>query len=666
MRRASSGPRKPGKAITGVLHVARPGSATVETAEGTFLVARGGIREGMNGDTVSVTLSRRGPGDPQAWVQSVVERATTTFLGTFEQAGPLGAVVPLDARISRDFFVLPDDRSPARLGVADHDVVAARILAYPSRHEAGIVTVDRRVGAATELDLDIEAVIASFGLETEFSPATCEQASALELDVDAALASEPARRDLRDMLCVTVDPADARDFDDAVSGRRLPDGGYEVVVHIADVTHYVSWGSPIDLAARSRTCSVYLVDRVLPMLPERLCNDLCSLRPGQDRLCMSVVMRLGPTGEVRSAEACASAIRSDARLDYGTVEQLLEDEIEPSALPCDASRADDVAETLRVLDEVAARRIAVRAARGAIDFESEEAKVTLDADNRPVGVVVRRKTRATSLVEEAMLVANESVATMLAEADVPAAYRVHERPAPEALSQVIPALRELGYAKGGLGESVVAGVPEAIREVLEDAAGTTDEYLVSQLLLRSMKRAVYLPENQGHYALGAKAYCHFTSPIRRYPDDIVHRALKALLSGRLDGPEQHIVAKELPSLCRACSERERVADAASRKSQRVKMAELYLAHVGESFPGIVSGVERYGVFVRLDESSAEGLLPVRAMGEEWFDYDEGRMTLSGESSGRVWRLGQRVDVTVVGCTPSRGHIDFALTGSERG
>lgn len=659
MGRRGSGAHRRGAAMTGVLHVTRPGTATVTTSEGTFPVARGGVREGMNGDTVMLTLERRpGQGGPWARVQGVVERATSTFLGRFGEAGPLGAVVPLDERIARDFFVLPGDDCAARLGVQDGDVVSARILAYPSRQQAGVVTIDRRVGSAEEgVDINVEAVIASFDLATEFDPAVEQEVAGMSADVTEVLALEPLRRDLRDVPCVTIDPVDARDFDDAVSARRV-DGGYEVGVHIADVTHYLAWGGHADIAARERTCSVYLVDRVLPMLPERLSNDLCSLRPHEDRLAMSVVMRLDRRGEVTSFDAFPSAIRSAARLDYDFVDELLLGEASANSIPCDKGLRPVVAEELALLDEVSRLRQRVRALRGAIDFDAEEAKVTLDADGHPTGVRVRSKTAATSLVEEAMLIANECVARLLAEDEVPSAYRVHESPSPDALAATIPVLRELGLLKGDLSERIVAGEPTAIQTVLDLSSGTPDAYLVSTLLLRAMKRAVYLPENGGHYALGAGAYCHFTSPIRRYPDDIVHRALKARLAGTLDSPEQREVRRLLPQLCRSCSERERVADAAERASQRVKMAELYLERVGERCHGVVVGVEHFGLFVRIPETCAEGLLRVRDLGEEYFVYDEERMTLVGEDSGDAWRLGRELDVIVEGCDPARGYIDF--------
>lgn len=651
-------------AYIGTLHVARPGSATVETPEGTFLVARGGLREGMDGDEATVVLVRRGPGEPQAVVRGVLRRACERFVGTFEVAGPLGAVVALDERIRRDFFVLPDDESPVRLGVREGDVVEARILTYPSRHEAGVVTLERRIGQPEGLDVPIEKIIASNGLAVHFGEAALEQARGIVADAGEVLSSQPRRRDLRALLCVTIDPATARDFDDAVSCERTDAGGWRLSVHIADVSHYVRPETPIDLEARARTCSAYLVDRVLPMLPEQLCNDVCSLVPGEDRLAMSVFCELDAAGNVLGTEACCSVIRSKARLSYDEADAVLEG-ASPDVLPCaEGTEPACVAEMLRSLDALARARREVRHLRGSVDFETVEAKVELDGDGVPTGVSVRRRTRATSLVEEAMLVANEAVAGMLAghEDTLPAAFRVHERPAPDSMGSALLALRELDVLAPGEAERLRAGDPFAIQDVLTRAHGTPAEVPANSLLLRAQKRAVYLPRNDGHYALGATAYCHFTSPIRRYPDVTVHRALKVLVGmgadAGMDAKTRKRELASLPQLCRTCSERERAADAATRESQRVKMAELYASHVGESYSGVVVGVERYGLFVRLDETCAEGLLPTRSLGDEWFAYDEGTMCLTGESSGKTWRLGQRVAVTIAGCKPERGQIDF--------
>ena len=433
-------------------------------------------------------------------------------------------------------------------------------------------------------------------------------------------------------------------------------------MHIADVTHYLPWGSSIDLEARQRTCSVYLADRVLPMLPERLCCDLCSLRAGEDRLAMSVLLRLDPRGNVRDARVMPSVIRSRARLDYATADALLAGEIGAEALPCDPTDAAEVARAIRLLDAVGELRRDVRQRRGAVDFASHEAKVVLDEDGHPIDVRLRERTRATSLIEEAMLMANEAVAKRLADADVPAAFRVHERPLPEDLGATLPVLQEFRLLEPGDAERLVAADPFVLQRVLVRAEGTGGEYLVNALLLRAQRRAVYLSHNDGHYALGAPAYCHFTSPIRRYPDVLVHRALKALLYGRRDSREQRSIAAVLPQLCRSCSEQERVADEAARDSQKAKMAQYFAERVGERYAGVVVGCERYGLFVMLDDTGAEGLLPVRALGDEWFSYHEAQMMLVGEESGRAYRLGQRVAVEVAGATPERGQIDFALAG----
>ena len=659
-RGRSGGPRTRARTLTGTLVVSRPGAAHVETAEGSFELARHGQREAMNGDEVEVALVEQRGRQPRAVVRAVITRAVETFLGRFSPAGPLGAVVPLDARIGHDFFVVPEDPSPERLGVADGDIVVARITEYPTRSSSPVVTLERRVGSADELDLNVEAVVATYGLPGDFSASVTQQAEAIAADVAGELSRDPRRRDLRGELCVTVDPTDARDFDDAVGARRLSGGGYEVSVHIADVTHYVAPDTPIDNEAKRRTCSAYLVDRVIPMLPERLCNDVCSLRPGEDRLAMSVTMRLDAHGNVRDARMATSAIRSAARLDYDTVDALFEGRVAPDALPCAPERAEEIADLLAALDEVRALRERIRRERGAIDFETVEAKVLLDEDGTPTGVSVRRRTRATGLIEEAMLLANECVAKRLADAEAPAAYRVHERPIPEDLRATLQPLRELGVVDAESAQGLLAGDPFAIQTILDAAHGTGGEYLANALLLRAQRRAIYLPVNEGHYALGAPAYCHFTSPIRRYPDVLVHRALKALMAGRAQGPEMRAQATALPQLCRTCSERERAADAAGRASQKIKMAELYEGRIGERASGTVTGCERFGLFVMLDETCAEGLVPVRALGPEWFSYDEARMTLTGEESGEAWRPGSRVVVEVTGANPARGQIDLAL------
>ena len=664
--------RKSARILTGILHIVRPQVGSVVTPEGTFTLAHHGMREGMDGDEVQVSLTTAKGIEPRATVRSVLTRATSTFLGRYEAADPLGVVVPLDARIQRDFFVLPEDSSPARCGVSHGDIVVARIVEYPTRTSAAVVTLERRVGSSNELDMNIESVIASFGLATEFSQSSLTEASFLSLDVNKELADDAGRVDLREALCVTIDPSDAKDFDDAVGVRRLPDGGYELDVHIADVSRYVSWGSSIDLEARARTCSVYLVDRVLPMLPERLCNDLCSLRPHEDRLAVSVRMKLDAEGAICSVQAMNAVIRSAARLSYEQVDDLLEGKISQDSLVMgDATQQSALVRMLETLDEIRAKRQKIRCKRGAIDFETVETRMLLDVEGRPTGVSVRRRTRATNLIEEAMLLANESVAKMLADKDIKTAYRVHESPSPEALRTGLSALVAIGALETGEAARIAAGDSRAVCGALEKSRGTGYARVVNAVLLRAQKRAIYLPVNQGHYALGASAYCHFTSPIRRYPDILVHRALKSLLAGekpvekgarvgqaKSDGKARLEQERALPQLCATCSERERVADAAARTSQKIKMAEFYQSRIGEEAWGTIDGVERFGLFVTLDATYAEGLLHVKDLGQEWIRYDEEQLMLIGEATGKRWRMGDRIKVRVSAVIIERGQIDF--------
>lgn len=651
--------RKLRPTLQGTLQVLRPGVAHIVSDEGTFTVARRGLREGMDGDLVSFSVINKGPEDDQAYVQSVIQRGTLTFLGSYADMAPLGVVVPLDERIQRDFLILPSDHSACKHAVSDGDIVSARIISYPTRSEPGIVTITKRLGSATELDLDMESVVASYGLAVAFPEAALKEARVVTVDVKQALVTEKIRQDARDLICVTIDPTDARDYDDAISVCELDNGQVELGVHIADVSHYVPWDSSLDLEARQRTCSVYLADRVIPMLPPELSNDACSLMPQQDRLAMTVLIRLSKTGEVVSWRAFPSVIRSRARLTYDQANDLLAGTLPASELPCAPDVACAIEKTLHTLNRLSHQRQRIRAQRGSIDFESIESRVVLDEYNQPIGVSVRQKTDATSLVEEAMLLANECVAHTLDEAKRACAYRVHEAPQADALLGAVAILRELGIAKGALGDLVCAGDPYAIQQVLHAVAGTPQEYLVSSLLLRAQSKAVYGPHNQGHYALGATAYCHFTSPIRRYPDVLVHRALKALLVGKTFEVDM------LPQLCRTCSEKERTADAAARASQRIKMAQYYEQRIGEKTMATITGCERFGAFVMLDATYADGLIPMKLLGDEWFVFDEAHMSLTGEASGTVLRPGSRVAVQVHGVTVAHGQIDLKLIPKDQ-
>lgn len=659
--------------------------AEVETAEGVYRLGSRSMREAMPGDRVYVSLHRGKGGARRAVVEHVIDRAVAAIVGVFEPAGPLGAVRPLDTRIKQDFFVLPADDSPRRLGVEPGDIVSARIVDYPSRTESGVVTLERRIGDANEPSLGIECVMARYGLVDGYPQAAVDEAASLAVDVEGALA-DPLRHDIRDRFAITIDPVDARDFDDAISVARTVRGGWMLGVHIADVSHYVDWESAIDLEARRRSTSVYLADRVLPMLPERLCNDLCSLRPDEDRLAFTVDIELDAQGRVRTYEPYPSVIRSRVRMDYGAADALLrEGEPDGAALDAaargraelavEAARANgvDLRAFLRNADALARVRREIRRKRGSIDFDTPEVHVLLDEAGMPVDIVTRERTAATSLVEEAMLLANECVAEFLADRDLVSAYRVHGDPSLDSLASAAKTLTELGAVEGGLAAGIMLGDPRAINAAVEDAAGTAFAPQVNALLLRAQQRAVYKSHNEGHYALGARAYCHFTSPIRRYPDLIAHRVLKVALAKhelgkkealirapRLTGKGTQALEAICPQLCRQASDNERAADAAANASQKVKVAQLYAGRIGERDTGTVSWISDLGAFVRLDATGAEGLIRMNALGTEWWDFDDVRLTLTGDSTGTKVGLGCRVVVEVASVNVLRGHLDLKL------
>ena len=688
-RHSKNGRRGPARSrrlpgLTGTVRV-YDARAEVETAEGAYRLGSRSMREAMPGDRVYVSLHRGKGGARRAVVEHVIDRAVAAIVGVFEPAGPLGAVRPLDTRIKQDFFVLPADDSPRRLGVEPGDIVSARIVDYPSRAESGVVTLERRIGDANEPSLGIECVMARYGLVDGYPQAAVDEAASLAVDVEGALA-DPLRRDIRDRFAITIDPVDARDFDDAISVARTVRGGWMLGVHIADVSHYVDWESAIDLEARRRSTSVYLADRVLPMLPERLCNDLCSLRPDEDRLAFTVDIELDAQGRVRTYEPYPSVIRSRVRMDYGAADALLREGDPDGAaldaaargraeLAVEAARANgvDLRAFLRNADALARARREIRRKRGSIDFDTPEVHVLLDEAGMPVDIVTRERTAATSLVEEAMLLANECVAEFLADRDLVSAYRVHEDPSPDSLASAAKTLTELGAVEGGLAAGIMLGDPRAISAAVEDAAGTAFAPQVNALLLRAQQRAVYKSHNEGHYALGARAYCHFTSPIRRYPDLIVHRVLKVALAKhelgkkealarapRLTGKGPQALEAICPQLCRQASDNERAADAAANASQKVKVAQLYASRIGERDTGTVSWISDLGAFVRLDATGAEGLVRMNALGAEWWDFDDVRLTLTGESTGTRVGLGCRVVVEVASVNVLRGHLDLKL------
>lgn len=687
-RRARSNPQ-------GVLMVHAGSFGFVRTAEGEYFIPESKMAGAFDGDLVEIaplpargaqkTSSGRGSDRLAARIVRVIDRAHDTVIGRYEVAEPFGVVIPEDRNIPYDIFTMRSDFPD----VPDGSLVRVRITTFPSRHEAACGVIEEVLGSAEESSISVDAIIARNKLETEFSPAALDEASSASLDEVGALAG--GYRDLRERLTFTIDPADARDFDDALSLEKVDSAVagravWRLGVHIADVSHYVPWNSSLDLDARRRATSVYLVDRVIPMLPEALSNGLCSLMPGEVRRCMTCDVYLDENWDIVSYELYRALMRSHARLTYDEALSALADACPPaSALlgegagmaadgtPGTVSGVDvlsgeplsrlapDIRSALipriRSLSSFAKARVAKRLAAGGLEFDFPEARVRLDDAGHPIGVDLRRKNDATSLVEEAMIMANEVVAEHLSRREFPSLYRVHERPAPDSLAALIPVLQEFSWFRRIDKQRVVAGDPHALGQVLRESEGRLEANLVSNLVLRAQKRACYKPTCDGHYGLASSAYTHFTSPIRRYPDLVVHRMLTSQLTRRPQKFDQEVSA--LPWIAEHASDMERVAEKAARQSQELKLIEYMANFTGQAFDAQVSGVASYGMYVRL-ENTAEGVVAAKELGSEYFALDPLRHMLIGQDTGTYFRLGQKVRVVLVAADPRSGRLEFRL------
>ncbi|HZL05398.1 MAG TPA: ribonuclease R [Coriobacteriia bacterium] len=627
--------------LVGRLSMNRRGFGFVRTPVGEVYVSRRDVAGALHGDTVAVRLdTKRHREGRRGEVVQVVERSLTSVVGRFERHGAMGIVVPSDSRVMSDVIVDPKQGPRAN----HNDIVVARITRYPTTRDAMQGVIEEVLGPETAPGVDVEIVIREHSLQTRFDDEVEVAADALTQDVEGELAR--ARVDVRDVFTITIDPADAKDFDDAISLERR-DGGFRLWVHIADVSHYVLWGSVIDEEARVRATSVYLVDRVLPMLPEHLSNGICSLNPREDRLTFTVEMDCDKTGLIGAYRLYPSVMRSDHRFNYDEVDAWLKT---GEGYPDDASKR--LLEDFRSLAAAIHRR---RIARGGLDFETVEARVLLDGDGHPTGVSLRKRTVATNMIEEAMIFANEVVARHMRDAKAPMIYRIHEDPDPDALEQVAVVLKEFDYPIS----DVHGASPQTFQRIVKFAEGRPEELLINSLLLRALERARYADYLDEHFGLASQAYTHFTSPIRRYPDLIVHRLLKAQLTGTLGKEPTESMVAELNWLADHCSMMEREAEAAEDASQRVKLVELMAGHLGEVFDGIITGVMGFGLFVQL-ENTAEGLVHVSAMTDDYYQHDAERFMLIGEKRGTVYRLGQRVGVRVLDVSIAERRIDFEM------
>ncbi len=685
----------------GILRVTSSGYGFIHTAEGNFFIPRSFMGDAWDGDVVEIvpvsfkrnhrnrhTSSSHHAGEtkdtdfasdedthrghrPTARIVAVLRRSHATLVGRYEIADPFGVVIPEDPHIQHDIFTMRKD-SPE---VHDGDYVRVRIVQYPTAHSAATGKIECVLGHDGDPNIDIDALIDRLNIPTTFSDAAMREAKAA---VDSADALADKRRDITDTFVITIDPTDARDFDDAVSLERINPTQdatrWRLGVHIADVSSYVAWGSAIDRDARKRGTSVYLADRVVPMLPTEISNQLCSLVPGQIRRAMTVEAILDDAAHVLSTDIYPSLIRSSARLSYAQADCYIQtakkggsaQDAQREAKQCsrphgaidiDADTAETLFSMLHNFSDLAEKLSQTRQSAGAIDFASSEAHVLLDDKGNAVGVTLRQRTPATSAIEQAMILANCIVARQMDKSGLPCIYRVHGAPKHASLEKLVVVLQEFGLTRNMDIDAFCSGDPFAIQNVLARVHGKQSEELVSSLVLRAMRRAQYSDACLGHFGLGAQYYCHFTSPIRRYPDLEVHRMLKMKLFGKdatFSAQQAHMA-----SIAQHCSETERIADKAELESTALKLVQYMQGYVGKTFPGIISGISRQGIFVKL-RNTAEGLIPLNTLGDEHFVIEDATQQLRGQDSRRRYRLGQRLNVRIFAAPDHATKLELRL------
>jgi ribonuclease R len=603
------------------------------------------LKEALHGDRVVVRVERTTPKGPEGRIIRVLERGLQRLVGRYEEDGRFGGhVVPFDRRVLHELFIPPGDGGGARAG----EMVSAEMTRPPTATRNPSGRVLEVLGRLGEPGVDLKVVMAKYGLPDRFPEEVEREAARVPAEVGSQ--DLGARADFRSWPTVTVDPESARDHDDAISLERLDGGHWRLAVHIADVAHYVGEGSLLDQEAYFRGTSVYFPDRVVPMLPHALSSHICSLVEGHDRLTQSVVMELDARGKVRKAEFEDGVIRSAARLTYQQVQAIVDGD---AAL---RERYAPLVGLLLSMDELARLMRKRRYERGSLDFDLPEPKLVLGAGGEMTGIVATERLGSMRAIEEFMLAANEAVAARLAVAGVGALFRIHERPDPQRVEEFCELVASLGYRVPGNLEEVR---PEDFQLILRQIEGKPEEKLVSYLLLRTMKLARYHEDNLGHFGLATEMYAHFTSPIRRYPDLVVHRALRALGRGH-DAEREARLKEALPEMGRHLSEMERRAAEAERELVEWKKVRFMADKLGEVFTGYVTGVQTFGLFVELEEIYVQGLVHVSSMTDDYYLFDEKAHTLKGENTRKIYRLGDRVEAQVVRVDQERRQIDFAL------
>lgn len=585
-----------------------------------------GVQGAMQGDLVLVSIRQAKGRSREGVIVKVLERKHKRLVAEVEKVAQKVIAIPTDKRIF--YPIIAPKIEKVLLG----DIVVVEVREYPSREKCVYGEIVEVLGRGTSPQVQLEILIREHHLPLDFSALVYQEIKSVSTEVRPA--EYRGRRDYRSQFTVTIDGLDAKDFDDAISLSRHPQGCFQLCVHIADVSHYVRPDTALDVEASERGFSAYLVDRVIPMLPEKLSNGICSLNPQIDRLCFTVEMSIDEAGEVKKFSFLPSVIRSDYRLTYEEVDQYFDEG------DFKTPELEELLVSLKELSDILEKK---RLKRGALEFERPEAKVILNQTGEPVKILVRERTVATKLIEESMILANEVVASFLSRQNWPSIYRIHEKPDFKDLKEVEGVLKELSYPIGKL-EKIDS---RTFQKVLKLAHQRPERYFVNTLLLRAMKQARYVASPLPHFGLASSCYTHFTSPIRRYPDLIVHRILKgALLKKQLEKREIKVKKRHLTAISEKLSVREREIEEAERESVELKVCEYLLKnHLGEEFEGIVSGVISTGFFVELP-NTAEGFVNAGGLGDEVFCFEEKRHLLRGERSGEVYKLGDKVRVRV--------------------
>ena len=580
-------------------------------------------------------------------ILKVLSHGLTEIVGTYEKSRHYGFVVPDQSRIQQDIFIPQEKSDDAR----DGDKVVVKITSYGSKNKSPEGIVTEVLGQASDPGVDVMSVARDMGLPMEFPQKAAGQAARTAQRVQEQ--DFQGRLDLRNLPCVTIDGEEAKDLDDAITLTRTWDG-YQLGVHIADVSNYVQAGSALDREAFRRGTSVYLADRVIPMLPRELSNGICSLNQGEDRLALSCLMKINDKGKVVSHEIAETVICVDRRMTYTAVQKVLDGDERTK------EEYRNFVSMFLCMEELSGILRKRRKKRGAIDFDFPETKVILDEKGHPLEIKAYERNTATDIIEDFMLLANETVAKEYHERNLPFLYRIHGEPDADKIENVL-SLARTGQIKAEKKKQKIT--PGEVQSILTALEGQPLEPMISRLLLRSMQQARYSTADEGHFGLAARHYCHFTSPIRRYPDLQIHRIIKDVIRGRMNPQREAAYRESLDQVAESCSRLERRAEEAERETVKLKKAEYMKAHVGEEFDGVISGVTGWGIYVELP-NTVEGLVSVNSMWDDYYIYDENAFCLTGESTGKTYRLGQKVTVVVEDADPATRTVDFRLKREE--